>query len=84
MFKPLIIMLLITTPAHAYHPKQIEHYVNRVYRQEGGCALRSKLAKEVAEKDGYVCEYGVDEVRPRVYHSYLIMEKDGKRYEILR
>ena len=80
----LAIGLLVSTPAHAYHPKQIEHYVNRVYRQEGGCALRSKLAKEVAEADGYTCQYAIIQTGSQTYHSYLKMEKDGKRYEILR
>ena len=82
--KVLFLLILLTTNAHAYHPKQIENYVKHVYKEKNSCMRRSILAKEIAEKDGYVCEYGVDDKGDRVYHSYLIMEKDGKKYEILR
>ena len=83
-FYLLIALVLLCSTAYAYHPKQIESYAKRVYPKKNTCVLRSQIAKEVAEADGYTCQYGIVQTGPQTYHSYLIMEKDGKHYEILR
>ena len=84
MFRLLLITLLLTTPSYAYHPKQIESYAKRVYPKKNTCVLRSQIAKEVAEADGYTCQYGIVQTGSQTYHSFLKLEKDGKHYEILR
>ena len=82
--KVLFLLILLATNANAYHPKQIENYVKNVYKEKNSCVPRSYLAKQIAEADGYTCEYwtvvedGIDR------HRFLKLEKDGKRYEILR
>ena len=76
-----ISLILISTPAHAYHPKQIESYVKHVYKEKNSCVPRSYLAKQIAEADGYTCEYWTTADGS---HRFLKLEKDGKQYEILR
>ena len=82
MSKLIIIALtLLCSNAHAYHPKQIESYVKNVHKEKNSCVPRSYLAKQIAEADGYTCEYWTTADGS---HRFLKMEKEGKRYEILR
>ena len=81
--KVLFLLILLTTNAHAYHPKQIESYVKNVYKKKNSCVPRSYLAKQIAEADGYTCEYWTVDYGDKS-HRFLKLEKDGQRYEILR
>lgn len=70
-------------PAHAYNAKQIESFTRRSFRgTRDQCVPMAKFARKVAEADGYNCTDGHERKWGRG-HRFLILEKGGKRWEIL-
>ena len=67
----------------AYNHKQIEHYTKKRFRgTRDQCVPMANFAREVAEKDGFLVKDG-HEIKNRRPHRFLILEKEGQKWEIL-
>ena len=75
--------LLIAESCYAYSPKQIEFYAKQLSPRKNTCVQRARIAKEVAERDGWATRY-IHEVNSRGRHRALaLIDKTGKVWEIL-
>lgn len=78
----MVAWMFLAETAYAYTPKQIEFYAKQRYPKAATCKERARVAKEIAEKDGWRTWF-IHEVNSRGRHRALGMEKNGVVVEIL-